>query len=193
MLNVEGPLAIYLNTQTAVRLLRLRLLCVVVPMNLLFFTMLSMPRGPLDDFNKVLRWCLLAEIPILYLLVSRVLTRQTKPIVSLSSSGIMVDTLGSRVGFLRWDEIKDVYIYNFGYFFRGLGWRFVGITLKDAPRVCARIGLKRSWSLRLNGLVAPLYKPFRIRIAPVRIPEEYLSMSAEELLAQIQTYRTTYS
>jgi hypothetical protein len=193
MLNVEGPVTVYLNTHKAIRLLRLRLLCVVVPTNVIFFAMLSTSLGPLDDFNKVLRWCLLAEIPILYLLVSRMLTRQTKPIVSLSSSGITVDTPGSRVGFLRWEEIKDVYIYNFGYFFRGLGWRFVGITLNDAPAVCARIGLKRSWSLRLNGLVAPLYKPLRIRIAPVSIPQEYLLMSAEDLLAQIQAYRATYS
>ena len=129
--------------------------------------------------------CLLAEIPILYWVMSRKLTRQTKPIVSLSSQGITINTIGTHVGFLRWDEIKDVYTYNLGY-------RFVGITLNDPNAVYARIGLKRSWLLRSNALVAPLYKPFRARVAPINIPQEYLPMSADELLAQIQTYRAAY-
>ena len=87
---------------------------------------------------------------------------------------------------LRWDEIKDVYTYNLGY-------RLIGITLNDPKTVYRRLGLKRSWMLRANGLVAPLYKPFRVRVAPINIPQEYLPMSADELLVQIQTYRDAYS
>ncbi|MCW3096118.1 MAG: hypothetical protein JWL77_1736 [Chthonomonadaceae bacterium] len=37
------------------------------------------------------------------------------------------------------------------------------------------------------------YQLFRIRVAPINIPETYQPMSAEELLAQIQIYRATYS
>lgn len=186
MLNVEEPVTIYPDTRKALQRLRIRLLCLALPIILITFAMLSLSPVPLDGFTNLLRWSLLAEIPILYFLVSRKLTRQTKPILSLSSQGITVNTLCSRVGFLRWEEIKDVHTYSLGY-------RFVGITLNDPKTVYRRIGLKRSWMLQMNSLVAPLYKPFRIRVAPINIPQEYLPMSADELLAQIQAYRATYS
>ena len=185
MLNVEAPITIYTDSRKALRRLRLRMLC-LTPVMLLLFGMLSVSSAPLDGFTNLLRWALLAELPFLYLIMSRKLSKQTKPIVSLSSQGITVNTVCSQVGFLRWDEIKDVYTYNMGY-------RFVGITLSDPKTVYTRIGLKRNWLLRSNALVAPLYKPFRIRVAPINIPQEYLPMSADELLAQIQAYRETYS
>lgn len=47
--------------------------------------------------------------------------------------------------------------------------------------------------LRLNDLVIPLYKLIRIRVAHINIPQEYLPLSADELLAQINAYRATYS
>lgn len=185
MLNVEGPVTIYTDTRKALRRLRLRVLC-CAPVFLIMFAILSMQTDPLDSITNLLRWILLAELPVLYFLVSRKLTKQTKPIVSLSAHGITVNTICTQVGFLRWDEIQDVYTYNMCY-------RFVGITLTDPSTVYGRIGLKRSWLLRMNGLFAPLYKPFRIRVAPINIPQGYLPMSADELLARIKEYRTLYS
>ena len=185
MLNVEGPVTIYQDTPKALRRLRIRCLC-LAPLFLIMFAVFGRLSNDLDVLTNMLRWVLLAEIPVLYFLVSRKLTRQTKPIVSFSSQGITVNTLCTRVGFLRWDEIKDVTTYN-------LGFRFVGITLNDPATVYRRLGLKDSWLLRLNGLVVPLYKLVRIRVAPINIPQEYLPLSADELLAQINAYRATYS
>jgi hypothetical protein len=185
MLNVEGPVTIYTDKRKAIRIVRLRCLC-MLPIFLIMFAILSVTLNPQDAFTNLLRWSLLAEIPILYFLVTKKLTGQIKPIVSLSSLGITVNLLGMRVGFLRWDEIKDVYTYRFGE-------GFVGITLNDPKTVYRRIGLKGSWVPRLNDLVAPLYKPFRIRIPPISIPQAYLPGSADELLAQIQMYRATYA
>ena len=186
MLNMQEPVTIYPATSKALRGARKRLLCIALPVNLTLFVMLSMSPLPLDGFTNLLRWMLLAELPLLYFMMARKLAQQTKPIVSLSSQGITVNALWSRVGFLRWDEIKDVHAYSLGY-------RFVGITLNDPKTVYRRIGLKRSWILRMNGAVVPLYKLFRIRVAPINIPQEFLPMSADELTAQIQAYRDAYA
>ena len=185
MLNVEGPMTIYADTRKATRIVRLRCLC-VLPFCLLMFALLSATLNPQDAVTNLLRWSLLAETPILYFLVMRIVIRQSKPIVSLSSLGITINLLGMRVGFLRWDEIKDVYTYRFGE-------RFVGITLNDPKTVYRRIGLRGSLLLRMNDLVAPLYKPFRIRVPSVSIPAAYLPGTADELLTQIKSYRAIYS
>lgn len=185
MLNVEEPVIIYTDRRKASRIVRLRALC-FLPVGLLMFAILSLKPDTLDAFTNVLRWSVLAEAPVLYFLVTRSLTRQTKPIVSLSSLGITVNVLGMRVGFLQWDEIKDVYTYRFGE-------RFVGITLNDPKTVYGRIGLRGSWLPRMNDLVAPLYKPFRIRIPSVSIPAAYLPGTADELLTQIKAYRAIYA
>ena len=216
MLNIEGPLTIYTDTRKAmatpknyrftfrsllistepklwsdnslavpIRTLRLRCLC-VFPFCLVMFAMMSIDTNLLDAPGCLLRWALLAEVPILYFLISRKLTRQTEPILSVSSRGITVNTLGTRIGFLRWDEIKEIYSYR-------LGSRFVGITLNSPRTVYARIGLNRSLMLRMNDLVIPLYRLVRIRVAPINIPQGYLPMTGDELLAQIENYRATYA
>lgn len=186
MLDVQEPLTIYSDTRKALHRLRLRCLCIGLPVVLLTFGMLSLSPFPAYGFLNMMRWILLAEIPVLYLLVSRKLKQQSKPIVTLSSQGMTIHTICTQMGFLRWDEIKDVYTYSLGY-------RFVGITLNDPKTVWARVGLKRSWLMQTNRFVAPLYRPFGIRVAPINIPQEYLPMSADELLAQINAYRAMYS
>jgi len=184
MLNVHEPLTIYTDISKALRKMRLRLLF-LSPLMVVLFVMLSvLPTH--DVFSSSLRWFILAEIPVLYFIMSRSLKKQSKPIVSLSSQGITINTLCTRVGFLRWDEIKDVRAYNLLY-------RFVGITLHDPGAVYNRIGLKRSYLMRANELVIPLYKLLRIPVAPINIPQEYLPMSADELMLQIEAYRNFYS
>jgi hypothetical protein len=186
MLNVEGPVTIYTDTRKAIRILGLQFLCVGVPTNLLLLAILCGPSGSRKGMIDLLPWSLLAVMPLFFLLVARSLTHQTRPIVSLSSLGITVNTLGTQVGFLCWSEIKDVYVYC-------LDERYVGITLNDPGTVYGRIGLKGSWLLRMNRLIAQLFKPFRIRVAPINIPQGYLPMSADELLTQIKAYRAIYS
>ena len=185
MMNVEAPMLIYPDTKKALRRLRIRML-IASPFFVALFLMLSLSPAPLDAFANSLRWILLAELPILYWLVSRSLKKQSKPIVSLSSQGITIHTLCTQVGFIPWDEIKEVKTYNLFY-------RFVGITLKHPGNLYQRIGLKRSFLMWTNGLIAPLYRLIGIPVAPINIPQEYLPMSADELQAKIDSYRTTYS
>ena len=184
MLNIEGPVTMYMDQRKAKRILRLRVLC-IAPICLGMFALLSVV-PPVDDITNLLRWALLLETPVLYFLLSRNFAKQTKPILSISSMGITVNTLGCRVGFLPWEEIKDVYTYK-------IGERLVGITLQDPQKVYAHLGLKHSLIPRMNALVAPLYKPFGIRVAPITFPAAYLPVSADELLEQIRAYRSLYS
>jgi hypothetical protein len=190
MLHVEGPVSIHMDKRKALHALRLRSISVSLIL-LLWFVMISFSH--MDAFMTLFRWCLLVEVPILYFFVARNLSRQTKPVVALSFSGLTVNTLGNQIGYLKWEEIKDVYVYNFGFPRLNLGFRFLGIHLNDPGTVYRRIGLKRSLCPQMNGLCIPLYKPFRIRVAPINISDEFLPMSADELLAQIKMYRSAYS
>jgi len=184
MWNIDGPLMMYMDKRKALRILRLRILC-VAPFCIGMFALMSIP-PPDDAVLNFLRWTLLLETPVLYFLVSKSFAKQAKPVLSLSSMGITVNVLGCRVGYLPWDEIQDIYPFRFGE-------RMIGITLKDPKKVYARLGLKHSLFPRMNALVAPLYKPFGIRIAPIIFPVAYLPVSADELLEQIRAYRPLYA
>ena len=186
MLNIEEPLLIYTDTRKALHRLRVRILIIGLPIALFIFLLRSLPSIHLDAFARFMPWFLLIEIVVLYGLVSRSLKKQSKPIVSLSSQGITIHTLCTQVGFLRWDEIKEVRTFN-------LLFRFVGISLNHPKTVYQRLGLKRSWLMRMNGFVASVYNLFRIHLAPINIPQEYLPMSADELQAKIDSYRITFS
>jgi len=187
MLNIDGPAIIYLDKRKAMRKLRLRILC-LTPIVLAIFAVTRLPPHPLplEGITLFLDWILLLELPVLYFLISRNFARQTRPILSVSSMGITIDMLANRVGYLPWEEIKDVYSYR-------IGERLIGITLKDPRKVYARLGLKRSFVLRMNALVAPLYKPFGIRVAPITFSAIYLPISVDELLEQIKLHRPLYS
>jgi len=181
MLNVHEPLSIYMDKRKALRRIR-PLFLWLSPIWVLIFIMMCLT--PPHDFLTVLSSLLfVAELPFSYFLYARSLKKQSKPIVSLSSQGITIDTLCTRIGFLRWDEITDVRANK----------RTVGITLNDPKTVYNRIGLKRSYLMRMNGLAAPLSNLLRIPVAPINIPQEYLPMSADELMLQIEAYRNFYS
>ena len=184
--NVEEVTTIYPDKRKALRGLRIRCLCAFVPIIALVVVLFSVAAVAGDGVLSLMLWCLLAEVPVLYLVMSRKIKAQTKPIVSLSSQGITINTTCSQIGFVRWNEIKNVHAYS-------LGTRFVGITLHDPKSVYGRVGLKRSGVMQMNELVVPLYKLLRIKVAPINIPQEYLPMSADQLLAQIEAYRAAYS
>lgn len=178
--DVTDPVIIYTDSKKAIRRMGIRVLCMSP-----FFLWMYVVLGQAPNPDAILRLIILLELPIIYLIMARRLSQQKKPIVSLSSQGITVNTVGTQVGFIPWDEVKEVYTYRLGY-------KYVGITLKNPKTLYRRIGLKRSWLLMMNRAVAPLYRPFGVRVAPISIPQEYLPMTADELAAQIQQYKDTY-
>ncbi len=130
-------------------------------------------------------WFLGAEFALLYWAQIRSFRKQAKPIVILSSDGITVDTLGTHLGLIYWHEIEEVRAYNLIY-------RHVGIVPKNSGALAQRLGKKQSWLFSLNAACVPLYKPFGIFVAPINIPQVYLPITADELLAHILTYQSAY-
>lgn len=131
-------------------------------------------------------WFLLAECVLLYSLAARSYRKQAKPILTLSSEGIGVDTMGTHLGLIYWDEIEEVRNYTLIY-------RNVGIVPKNTAALRQRLGMKRTQLLRLNAGVIPLYKLLGIFVAPINIPQVHLPITADELLARIQLYQAAYS
>ena len=130
-------------------------------------------------------WFLLAEGAFFYVLMARSYLKQKKPIIILSAEGISVDTSGTHLGLIRWDEIEEVRSYTFIY-------RVVGIVPKNYRALYQRLGTRRSWLLNLNSMCISLYKPFGLFVAPINIPQVHLSITADELLAHIRAYQAVY-
>lgn len=131
-------------------------------------------------------WLLVGECAFLYLVMARSYKKQKKPILTLSASGIEVDTTGTHLGLIYWNEIEEIRSYTCIY-------RFVGIVPKNTTALCQRLGMRRAWLVQLNAACIPLYKPFGLFIAPINIPQLHISLSADELLKHIQFYRAAYS
>lgn len=131
-------------------------------------------------------WLLVGECALLYFVMVRSYRKQKKPIITLSARGIEVDTSGTHLGLIYWNEIEEIRSYTFIY-------RFVGIVPKNTNALCQRLGTRRAWMLQINAACLPLYKPFGLFIAPINIPQAHISLSADELLKHIQFYRAAYS
>jgi hypothetical protein len=125
---------------------------------------------------------LAVEFFLLGYTVRRRLRQQSGPAVTLGPEGISVNLLATRIGQLQWHEIADVRCY-------WLLYRFVGIVPVDSATVYQRIGMKRSFLMRMNQFLIPMYRLFGTFVAPINIPDEYLPLSADELAAQIQGWR----
>lgn len=133
-----------------------------------------------------LPWFLVAEFALLYWVQVRSFRKQAKPIVILSPEGIAVDTQGTHLGLIYWHEIEEIRAYTLVY-------RHVGIVPKNSEQLAKRLGQKQSWLFRLNASCVPLYKPFGIFVAPINIPQVYLPITVDELLAHIQIYQAAYT
>ncbi len=156
-----------------------RMLFIMLPLILLIFVLNH-------SASLFFPWFLTAEWALIYFVSARSYKKQTKPIVVLSSQGIEVDTLGSHLGLIRWNEIEEVRAYNFIY-------RSVGIVPKSSHALSIRLGGKRAWLLHLNAtLISFFYKPLGIFLAPISIPQVYLPVTADELLSHIQVYQEAY-
>ena len=130
-------------------------------------------------------WFLAIEFGLLYWAQVRSFRKQAKPIVTLSSDGIAVDTQATHLGLIYWSEIEEIRSYTLIY-------RYVGIVPKNSAALAQRLGKKQSWLMSMNAACVPLYKPFGIFTAPINIPQVYLPITADELLAHIRTYQAAY-
>ena len=131
-------------------------------------------------------WLLVGECALLYLVMIRSFKKQKKPIITLSARGIEVDTSGTHLGLIYWNEIEEIRNYTCIY-------RFVGIVPKNTTALCQRLGMRRAWLVQMNAACIPLCKPFGLFVAPINIPQLHISLSADELLKHIQFYRAAYT
>ena len=131
-------------------------------------------------------WLLVGECALLYLVMVRSYKKQKNPIITLSARGIEVDTSGTHLGLIYWNEIEEIRNYTCIY-------RFVGIVPKNTIALCQRLGMRRAWLVQMNAACIPLCKPFGLFVAPINIPQLHISLSADELLKHIQFYRAAYT
>ena len=93
-------------------------------------------------------------------------------VVILSREGITDSASPFGVGFLCWDEIAFLSVYTIE------GQRMLGIYLKDARSIMARVGGAKAKYMELN---------LRLGFAPVNIPQVVLPLPVEELAELIRT------
>ena len=97
-----------------------------------------------------------------------------KPSVVISREGIFDNASAVGAGMLRWEEIAEIYPYDF------MGQRMLGLVPRDAEAVIARQPpLKRVLARMNRGLVQ----------APFNIPQTTLSIPVDELLKIIEERR----
>ena len=130
----------------------------------------------------VLPWTILGLYVALYAVMVAAVRRQRLPLVTLSPEGITVQTMLTPVGLLPWDEVAEVRPYTMIY-------RYVGIVPRDLEGLCRRLGGRRALLMRANSWVAPLYAALGVFVAPINVPQEYLPVTADDLVARIRDYR----
>ncbi len=200
----EGDcLILYPDTRKAVRRLNQRFVFLMLPMVVCYWVAIGALQGALlrhqpprpssaapsapSSVSHVLNldaWLLTTFCVVLYACVMISLRRQRRPIVTLSPEGIAVHALMTQIGLIRWDEVQEIRPYNLIY-------RLVGIVPLDMSILCRRAGFGRSLIIRMNAWVVPLYQMFGIFVAPINIAQEYLPISADELMGRIQQFRAS--
>lgn len=192
----NDSLVIYPDKRKMIRRLNMRGLCVLLPVVIGIFVLFAFLRrlilpaipNPAHPVPPVIvteftfaPWCVLVFYFAMYVTTLAVLQRQNKPLITISPEGLMIHTVATQIGLLRWEEIGEVRTYNLIY-------RYVGIVPRDPVALYRRLG-SRSLLLRLNSWCVPLYWLFGQFIAPINIPQEYLPMSADELATLIRDHR----
>ncbi len=196
-IKTEGEsLVIYPDKRKMFRRLNMRAVFILLPVVAGVFVLFAFlrrlilpaipnPAHPVPPFIVTeftfLPWCVLVFYFAVYVFTLAVLQRQNRPLITLSPEGLIIHTVATQIGLLRWDEIGEMRTYTFIY-------RYVGIVPRDPTRLYRRLG-SRALLLRLNSWCVPLYRLFGQFIAPINIPQEYLPMSADELARLIRDYR----
>lgn len=93
------------------------------------------------------------------------------PAVVLNREGLTDSTSPFGVGYLSWDEVAFISIYLIQ------GQRMLGVFLKDAGSVMARVGGAKAGYMKTN---------LRMGFAPVNIPQLLVPMPLDELAELIQ-------
>ena len=97
-----------------------------------------------------------------------------KPVVVISDEGIFDNASAVGAGMLRWEEIADVFAYDF------MGQRMLGIIPVNEEVVLGR-------QSRLKRVMAKMNKG--IAAAPFNIPQQVLPISVDELLCRVEERR----
>lgn len=126
-------------------------------------------------------WCVAILYSVAYIASVITTRRRKKPIVTLSPAGITVNSVVTQFDLIPWDEIADVRAYTLLY-------RYVGITLRKGTDFGSNIRSGSGLLLRLNASVIPLYRLLGMFVAPINIAQEYLPITADELVATINDY-----
>ncbi len=96
-----------------------------------------------------------------------------RPSLIVDERGITDNASAVAVGLIRWDEIAEIYAYDF------MGQRFLGIVPVDTDAVLARVSpIKRMLSRANRGLSN----------APINIPSVGLAIPIDELLKRIREF-----
>ncbi|MGO8670892.1 MAG: hypothetical protein ACLQVD_05970 [Capsulimonadaceae bacterium] len=126
-------------------------------------------------------WVIALLFVVTHVAMVRYLRKQADPIITLTPEGIVINSQMTKIGLLLWDELADIRTYN-------LIHRFLGIIPRDITNLCSRMGSKRGALLRANAFVIPVFRFFGIFAAPINIAQEYLPVTADEMLDRINRY-----
>jgi hypothetical protein len=97
-----------------------------------------------------------------------------KPAVVISDEGIFDNASAVGAGMLRWEEIADVFAYDF------MGQRMLGIIPVNEGVVLRRQSRLKRVMAKMNKGIAP---------APFNIPQSVLPISVDELLSRVEERR----
>ena len=97
-----------------------------------------------------------------------------KPVVVINYEGIFDNASAVGAGMLKWEEIADVFAYDF------MGQRMLGIIPVNEEVVLRR-------QSRLKRVMAKMNKG--IAAAPFNIPQQVLPISVDELLCRVEERR----
>jgi hypothetical protein len=120
-----------------------------------------------------------------YLFTLQSINKQSKPIVALSTEGIIVDTTATHLPLIFWNEIKEVKSYTFIY-------RYVGIVPNDSKALFRRLGFRNTWLMQMNASCVWFYRAFGITFSEINIPQVYLPISADELTSKIRGFHDRF-
>lgn len=195
MTDTQNTLVFYTDKRKGMKGFRLRMLFIALPLVIgyavfAYFMDTSLRQAGVGEISSLLRFCvwfLAIEIAAIAFFVKKGLKQQAEPIITLSLEGIRVHAQLQNIGFIAWDEVADARAYTLFY-------RYVGIVPKDTGMICRRAGTRRATTVWLNEwCIRLIYRPLRIFVAPINIPQEHLPISADELMEHIRAYQAAHA
>lgn len=113
------------------------------------------------------------ELIVLERISRRLYRKQEEPVFTLTDEGIEIYGIATKVGLLRWEEIKEIRAYTYGY-------RYIGIIPKNTKALCRRLNPMTAFILRSNEL---------LRYPAISLAQVNLPISADEMVKRIQDFR----